>query len=361
MAHIDPFDVSDEEIDYGRLIKEFGTQPISSIGNLPNIKHFRRGFVFSHRDFDLFLNEIKKGRKASIITGINASGSLHFGHKWTMDLVIGLQKEFNLPVLLTISDDEAYVTGKAKSQEEAFENAKLIAAQLLALGFDPKKTRILIHQKYTKIYNLAIKLSPRCTMNEIKAIYGFDMSRNPGQWFYPIIQAADILLPQELEGKHQVLVPIAIDQDPHLRLARDIAERAGYIKPSAIHMRFLRGLKGGSKMSKSKPGSAIFLDEDPKKAVKLCMQALTGGQPTVEEQRKLGGDPDKSVVIEYLGAHFIDDDNEFKKLVDDYKAGKILDGETKQLLARHVESFLTSFQPKVEEYKKNINSYLMVD
>jgi tryptophanyl-tRNA synthetase len=247
------------------------------------------------------------------------------------------------------------------SQEESLKNAKLISAQLLALGFDPKLTKILVHQQYTKIYNLAIKLAPRCTMSEIKAIYGFEMSKNPGQWFYPVIQAADILLPQELKGKHQVLVPIAIDQDPHLRLARDIADRAGYVKPATIHMRFLRGLKGGSKMSKSKPGSAIFLDEDPKKAAKLCMQALTGGQPTVEEQRKYGGDPDKSVVIEYLGAHFIDDDNEFNKLVEDYRAGKILDGETKQLLAKHVENFLIDFQPKVKKYLEKIDDYLMKD
>ncbi|MEM4589731.1 MAG: tryptophan--tRNA ligase [Candidatus Micrarchaeia archaeon] len=361
MQHIDPFDVSDEEINYQKLIEEFGTQPISTIKKLPNYKAFRRGFVFSHRDFDKFLSAIEKGDKASIITGVNASGSLHLGHKWTMDLVVALQKEYNLPVLLTISDDEAYVTGKTKDQKESLENAKLIAAQLLALGFDPKKTRILIHQQYTKIYNLAIKLSRHCTMNEIKAIYGFDMSKNPGQWFYPVVQAADILLPQELEGPHHVLVPIAIDQDPHLRLARDIADRAGFIKPATVHMRFLRGLKGGSKMSKSKPGSAIFLDEDPKKAAKLCMQALTGGQPTVEEQRKYGGDPEKSVVIEYLGAHFIESDSEFQKLKDDYRAGKILDGETKQLLAFHVEKYLNEFQPKVKKYLESIDDYLMKD
>ncbi|MCS7109437.1 MAG: tryptophan--tRNA ligase, partial [Candidatus Micrarchaeota archaeon] len=245
MAHIDPFDVSDEQINYQKLIDEFGTQPISSVANIPKIKAFRRGFVFSHRDFDKYLSAIQNREKASIITGVNASGSLHLGHKWTMDLVIDIQKEYNLPVLLTISDDEAYVTGKVKNQKEGLENAKLIAAQLLALGFDPKKTKILVHQQYTKIYNLAIKLSRHCTMSEIKAIYGFDLSKNPGQWFYPVIQAADILLPQELDGPHYVLVPIAIDQDPHLRLARDIAERVGLIKPATIHMRFLRSLKGG--------------------------------------------------------------------------------------------------------------------
>jgi tryptophanyl-tRNA synthetase len=360
MTHIDPFDVSDEqEIDYQRLVKEFGTQPISSVKDLPDYKAFRRGFVFSHRDFDKFITAAKAKKRVSILTGVNASGSLHLGHKWTLDLVIALQKAYGIPVILTISDDEAYVTGKAKDQAEALKNARLIATQLVALGFDMSKTKILIHQQYTKIYNLAVKLSTRCTLNEIKAIYGFDMSKNPGQWFYPVVQAADILLPQEMDGPHNVLVPIAIDQDPHLRLARDIADKVGYIKPSVVHMRFLRGLKGGSKMSKSKPGSAIFLDEKPEVAVKLCNQALTGGQSTVEEQRRLGGDPEVSVVIEYLGAHFIEDDKEFAKLKADYRAGKLLDGEVKKMLADNVKKYLVDFQARVKLAEKDIDKYLM--
>jgi tryptophanyl-tRNA synthetase len=358
MTHIDPFDVSEEEIDYSKLIKEFGTQPISTVRELPDYKAFRRGFVISHRDFDKFIAAAKAKKPVSILTGVNGSGSLHFGHKWTLDIVIALQKHFDIPVILTISDDEAFVTGKVKDQAEALKNSRLIAAQLVALGFDMSKTKILIHQQYTDIYNLAFKLSTHCTLSEIKAIYGFDMSRNPGMWFYPLVQAADILLPQERDGPHHVLVPIAIDQDPHLRLARDIADKIGYVKPAVIHTRFLRSLKGGSKMSKSK-GGAIFLDEKPEVAVKLCNQMLTGGQATVEEQRRLGGDPEKSVVIEYLGAHFIDDDKELEKLKSDYRAGKLLDGEVKKMLADKVKAYLTDFQARVKAAEKDLDKYLM--
>jgi tryptophanyl-tRNA synthetase len=124
-------------------------------------------------------------------------------------------------------------------------------------------------------------------------------------------------------------------------------------------MRFLRGLKGGSKMSKSKPGSAIFLDEKPEAAVKLCNQALTGGQSTMEEQRRLGGDPEVSVVIEYLGAHFIEDDKEFEKLKADYRAGKLLDGEVKKLLADNVKKYLVDFQARVKLAEKDLDKYLM--
>lgn len=358
MPHVDAFDVSEEEIDYTKLIRDFGTQPISTVKDVPDYKAFRRGFVISHRDFDKFIAAAKAKKKVSIITGVNGSGSLHFGHKWTLDIVIALQKLYDIPVLLTISDDEAFVTGKVKDQAEALKNSRLLAAQLIALGFDMSKTKILIHQQYTNIYNLAFKLSTRCTLSEIKAIYGFEMSRNPGMWFYPVVQAADILYPQDKYGAHHVLVPIAIDQDPHLRLARDIADKVGFVKPSVIHTRFLRSIKGGSKMSKSK-GGAIFLNEKPEVAAKLCNQMLTGGQSTVEEQRRLGGDPEKSVVLEYLGAHFIDDDKELEKIKADYKAGKLLDGEIKKMLSDRMKEYLVSFQEKVKLAEKDVDKYLV--
>lgn len=358
MPHVNPFEPVEEEIDYSKLIKEFGTQPISTVKELPDYRTFRRGLVFSHRDFDKFMAAVRAKKRTTILTGFNASGSIHLGHKLTFDTVIALQKKYGIDVMIPISDDESLVTGKIKDQQEGLRNARLIAAQMVALGFDMKRTQIFIHQMYTRIYNLAIRLSTRCTLSEVRAIYGFDMSTNPGLWFYPLVQAADILLPQELYGPHHTLVPIGIDQDPHVRLARDLADKVGLIKPSAIHIQYLRGLKGG-KMSTSKPGSAILMDEKPEAAAKLCMQALTGGQATVEEQRRLGGDPEKSVVIEYLGAHFIDDDKQLQKLKDDYRAGKLLDGEVKRMLADNVKSYLTDFQKKVAAVEKDIDKYLM--
>ena len=361
MERIDPFDVSAEgAIDYDKLIREFGTKPISTVKQLPDLKQFRRNFVFSHRDFDKYMQHIRDKTKVSIVSGFNASGSLHLGHKLTFDVVLGFQKLYKIPVYVPITDDESYVTAKVKDQKEGLDNAKLIASQVMAMGFDKKLTKIFIHQQYTKVYNLAIKLSKKCTLSEIKAIYGFNDSTNPGLLFYPILQAADILLPQELEGNHLTLVPVAIDQDPHIRLTRDLAERIGFEKPATIHLRFLSGLKGG-KMSKSRPGSAISLDEKPATAAKYCTNALTGGRATAEEQRKLGADPSKSVVLEYLSAFFIEDDKELAKLTEDYKKGKILDGEMKKTLSTDVEKFLTDFQLKVSAEQKNVDKILMVD
>lgn len=239
-------------------------------------------------------------------------------------------------------------------------NARLIAAQMVALGFDMKRTKIFIHQKYTDIYNFVIKLSKKVTLSTIKAIYGFDDSVNSGKFFYPIIQAADILFPQQdrFGGKKSVVVPVGIDQDPHVRLSRDLAAKFKLTKPSTIHMKYLSSLRGGPKMSKSIPGSAIFLNENPKKAAKYAMRALTGGRDTIEEQKKKGGEADKCVVYHYLKV-FFDSKKESEERHKKCYGGKLLCGECKKCLAGEVEKYLKDFQAKVKKAEKNIDKYMI--
>jgi len=359
-----PFEPGSIEIDYNKLIKEFGTRPISEIEQLPDtygfkqglVEDLKEGLVFSHRDFDKFLDDLKNKRKVSILTGFNASGSIHLGHYITFRIVLDLQKRYKIPVYIPISDDESYVSMKVENQKDGLKNAKLIISQIIAMGFDPKLTKIFVHQLYTKIYNLAIKLSTKATLSAVKAIYGFNDSTNTGLMFYPIIQAADILLPQELLGKHRTLVPIGIDQDPHIRLARDIAEKFGYEKPATIHIKYVPGLKGG-KMSKSLPGSAIFLDEKPEQAAKYIMNALTGGRDTAEEQRKLGGNVNRCVVCNYH--HYFSEGKELEKLINDEKSGKTLCGDSKKILANKVKKFLVEFQAKVVKAEKEVDKFLL--
>ena len=110
----------------------------------------------------------------------------------------------------------------------------------------------------------------------------------------PIIQVADILLPQleEFGGPKNVIVPVGVDQDPHIRLTRDIASRLheelGLLPPSSTYHRFLTGLSG-DKMSSSKPSTAIYLNDTPKEASKKVKTAKTGGRESLKEQQELGG------------------------------------------------------------------------
>jgi len=342
--------------DNEKLVKDFGASRISELKDTPDVYTFKNGLMYSHRDFDRFFKALKKGEKCAIVSGLNASGSLHIGHKVVFDTNLYFQKEYGIPIFIPISDDESYVAGKVKTQEEAKEYSIELAKELLAYGFDPYKTYFIIDQVYTNIYNLAIKLSKKVNMSEIKATYGYKNEDNIGLHFYPAVQSAHIIFPQDQLGIKNVLVAIGPDEDAHIRICRDIASRMGYEKPSILHLSFMPGVDG-EKMSKSK-NNAIFLKEDSKSITKKVNKAFSGGQKTIEEHRKIGGNPDIDIACQYLSKFFMKEE-EGKKLFDDYRKGKILSGEVKKMLSEKLIEMTNKFQGNIkkvtrEELKQSI-------
>ncbi len=337
-------DISQENKD---LIQKFGAEPISNLSDSPDFYAFKTGVLVSHRDFKGFFSALKKKEKCAILSGVNASGTLHLGHKAVFDTNLFFQKKYNIPVFIPISDDESYVSGKVKDQKQALENSKKLAKELIAYGFDPKKTFFIIDQIYTNIYNLAIKLSKKITLSEIKATYGYKNYDNPGLYFYPAVQSAHILFPQEQYKIPNVLVPIGPDEDAHIRISRDIASRFGYKKPSILHAKFLPGING-KKMSTSKPNTAIFLNDDEKTIRKKIGKAFSGGQPTVEEHRKKGGNPDIDVSCIYLKNLFLSPE-EYEKIETKYKKGELLSKDVKQLFADAAIKFIKEFQGRLKK------------
>ena len=333
-----------------KLVTDFGASPFASLKDIPDCYTFTKGLIYSHRDFDRFYRALKKGEKCAIVSGVNASGTFHIGHKVVFDTNLYFQQKFDLPIFIPISDDESYVSGKVKNQEEALKFSKELARELIAYGFNPKKTYLIIDQIYTNIYNFAIKLSRKINYSEIKATYGYKPEENIGLHFYPAVQSAHILFPQEKFNIKNVLVPIGPDEDAHIRICRDVAPLMGYEKPSILHLAFLPGTDG-EKMSKSR-NNAIFLKDDEKTIAKKVGSAFSGGQKTIEEHRKLGGNPDVDVSFQYLSNFFLDA-KESKKLYEDYKSGKILSGEIKKMLSDKLIRLTKEFQKRVNELKES--------
>src|SRR3989344_6461109 len=339
-----------KDIDNERLVKEFGAELMSKIHDAPDFYAFKSGILYSHRDFDKFLHALKKGEKCAIVSGVNASGTFHLGHKAVFDLNLFFQKRYDLPVFIPISDDESYVAGKVKDQKEALKNSMELAKELLAYGFDPKKTYFIIDQIYTNIYNFAIKYSKSLTLSTIKATYGYEMETNAGLFFYPTIQSAHILLPFEKFNFDEVLVPIGPDEDTHIRICRDIAPKFGLKKPCIIHSVFLPGLTG-EKMSASRPETAVFMSDDEESVRKKCMKSFSGGRDTLEEHRKHGGDTDNDIACIYLSKLFLPE-SESKKVLEEYKKGKLLSSEVKKLFADNVVKFVSDFKERLSKVKK---------
>ena len=166
---------------------------------------------------------------------------------------------------------------------------------IIALGFDSKKTHFIVDTKHADLmYGPACQVAKKITFSMVKASFGLNQSSNTGAIFYTAMQAVPAFLPSILKKKKiPCLIPHAVDQDPHFRLSRDVVSKLGYYKPASIQCRFLPALQGpSSKMGTSVEGSAVFtIDNEKTLAKKINKYAFSGGQPTVEEHRKKGGNP----------------------------------------------------------------------
>ena len=196
----------------------------------------------------------------------------------------------------------------------------------------------------------------------MKAAFGFTNENNIGQIFYTSMQAVPAILPSVLKKRNiPCLIPLAIDQDPHFRVARDVYPKLGYYKPSIIHGKFFHHLTGiDGKMSSSEENSAIFTTDSPEEVKKkINKYAFSGGRDTIEEHRRLGGNPDIDVSFQYLKMFFEPDDGKLQKIEKDYRSGKLLTGELKSILIEKINAFLKKHQENRKKAEKMIGKFLM--
>jgi tryptophanyl-tRNA synthetase len=113
-------------------------------------------------------------------------------------------------------------------------------------------------------------------------------------------------------------------------------------------------------MSASEESGTIYTTDSPEQIKKkINKYAFSGGQPTVEDHRKMGGNPDIDVSYQYLRIFFEPDDKKLKTIYDDYKSGKMLTGELKAILIEKVTEFLVAHQQKREKAKDQIDKFLI--
>jgi len=356
MPDIDPW--GDVEIgNYSDKMEKFGIDPITDVEDrLPDNLLVRRGIIFGHRGLDDLLDARDEGEDFAMMTGIMPSGVFHFGHKCVVDQ-IKMYQEMGAEVTIAAADIEAYNT-RDMSLEEARE---LVIEEYLknyvALGIDLDNVDFYFQSTGGNDYHLKSKqFSKHLTQNEVEATYG---SAEPGKISSALTQYADILRPQ-FDSPKPTVVPVGIDQDPHIRLTREVARKykdADFHKPASTYNKFMRGLQGG-KMSSSDPKSYIALTDDIEDAKKKIDQAKTGGRDTLEEHREKGANIEEDMVFELLAFHLIEDDEELERIKEEYSSGEMLSGELKQIAKDRLEDFLEEHQRKREEAEKEVEQYL---
>jgi len=354
------------KVDYERLIREFGTQPLTmelvqKLAKYTGGLHLqlRRGLFFSHRDLDVVLDLYEKGIKFVLYTGRGPSGPVHLGHLVPWIFTKHLQDHFKTRLYFQMTDDEKFLVKDELELKEAINFAYENALDLIALGFRPENTFIIYDvQDIDLLYDLALEVAKRITYSTARATFGFQESTNIGWVFWPAIQAAPCFIHAKLTGENvPALIPAAIDQDPYWRITRDVAPKLGYHKPAQIHCRLLPGLGVGGKMSASEPETCIFTVDPPEVVERKVWNAFTGGKPTVAEQRKMGGDPSICTVFQYFLFMFEEDDGKLAERERRCKAGEILCGECKTELAERINNFLEDHRRKREKARNVIDKF----
>uniref|UniRef100_A0A6B2L5Q8 Tryptophan--tRNA ligase, cytoplasmic n=1 Tax=Arcella intermedia TaxID=1963864 RepID=A0A6B2L5Q8_9EUKA len=327
----------------------------------------KRGLFFSHRSLNDILDAVEKGSPFYLYTGRGPSSeALHLGHMVPFVFTKWLQDIFDVPLVIQLTDDEKFYF-KDLSLEEckrlAIENAK----DIIACGFDIKKTFIFRDTDYLQpMYTNIAKILRCLTVNQVKNIFGLDLSSNSGKFFYPAVQAAPSFsssFPHIFgpDSNYHCLIPCAIDQDPFFRMTRDIAPRLNLAKPAVVHSKFFPALQGSStKMSSSATNavvSAIFMTDSEKDITdKVNKHAFSGGRATKKEHQELGGDLKVDVPYQYLRV-FEFDDEKVKKIGDAFSSGKMLSGEIKKELINVLIPFINAHKEK----RKKVDDALVAE
>ena len=411
----------------------------------------RRGIVFAHRDLDMILEAKRLGSPFGVLTGLMPSGKMHLGHSMVIDQVKWFQEQGG-DVTIAVADLESTATRGISLAEGRRIASEEYVAYYAALGLDPDKTTVYFQSQRNVVQKLGFQLGKRTNLSELEAIYGFDGSTNLAHVQAPLVQAGDILHPQldEFGGLRPIVVPVGIDQDPHLRLTRGLAAKTnwfnvsdakmglqigvsvqddnasvmgvepsgrvnkdvqkqvfsqivdaisslgysdimsnpkhgtvnipsatsrdkgaikmallglerkmggmGLLAPSSTYHRFAVGMTG-DKMSSSKPKTTLFLGDDVATAEKKIKKSFSGGQATIEEHRRLGGDPDKDVAYQYMMYFFEEDDSFLSEINQGYRSGKILAGEMKQMCIDRASEWLSNLSEMRDQTAHLVDSF----
>ncbi|HZY92925.1 MAG TPA: tryptophan--tRNA ligase [Thermoplasmata archaeon] len=368
---VTPYEVRGR-IDYDRLREQFGTQEITADllarlrtaagGELHPL--LSREIYYSHRDLGAILDQYERGTPFFLYSGRGPSGPLHTSHLVPFDLCAWLQKKFHVPMYIQITDDEKFwlrpKLSRAETRRWGLENLY----DLLAVGFDPEGTHVFFDSRsIAALYPLAAEAAKKIPYSTAKAVFGFPPSTNIGLVFYTALQTAPSFYPSWVSGRPvPCLIPCGIDQDPHFRITRDIAEALGYPKPALLHSKMLPGLLGQDRVMSTTgdvPENALFLNDSPKEVTRKIRHAFTGGRATVEEQRRLGATPEICSIWAAWRSKFAPDEKEFQQITDGCRRGTLLCGECKGMLIDRVQGFLEEHAERREKVKSWAESVIV--
>jgi tryptophanyl-tRNA synthetase len=234
--------------------------------------------------------------KEIVVSGIRPTGHLHLGNYFgAVRNFIRMQDDFNC--FFFVADYHSLTTHPHPDHLQ--QSVRNVLAEYLACGLDPEKCTLYVQSDLPETAELYLLLNMLSYVGELERCTSFkDKIRqqpdniNAGLLTYPVLMAADILIHKAVK------VPVGKDQEQHLEMVRNFAQRFNYLYGSEIfplpvafnyndNLIKVPGLDGSGKMGKSEgEGNAIFITDDDAAIKKKIMRAVTDSGPTVTNSEK---------------------------------------------------------------------------
>jgi tryptophanyl-tRNA synthetase len=288
-----------------------------------------------------------------ILTGDRPTGKLHLGHYvGSLKNRVRLQDEYES--FFIIADLHVLTTRPEKEHVQAISrNIREIVLDYLAVGIDPEQSTVFVQSAIPGTYQLNLFFEMLVTVPRLERVPSIkEMAANAhlesmpyGLLGYPVLQAADILLPRA----H--LVPVSRDNEAHVEVTREIARKFNRLygevfpEPEPVLGDMLVGTDGEAKASKSR-GNVIYLSDNPETVEQKVRTMYTDPRRV---RADIPGRVEGNPVFIYHDA-FNDDQDEVAELKERYRQGKVGDVEVKRKLARAINRFLNPIRERRVRY-----------
>ncbi len=293
--------------------------------------------------------------KKRVLTGDRPTGRLHLGH-WVGSIQNRVRLQTEMECYFIIADLHTLTTKPEKEHLAQVPGMiREMVLDYLALGIDPDASTIFVQSAVPETAELNLIFEMLVTLPRLERLptikdmaQAADLDVLPfGLVGYPVLQAADILLPRA----H--VVPVGKDNLSHVEITREIARRFNYLygdvfpepEPLIAGEAVLPGIDGQSKMSKSL-GNAILLSDDEKTVTQQVMKMFTDpNRVRADIPGRVEGNP-----VFIFHDLFNPDVAEVDDLKERYRSGTVGDVEVKRKLARALNDFLEPIRERRAEF-----------
>jgi tryptophanyl-tRNA synthetase len=280
-----------------------------------------------------------------VLTGDRPTGRLHLGH-WVGSVANRVLMQDDYECFFIVADLHTLTTRPEKEEIAAIPgNIREMVLDYLALGIDAERSHIFVQSAVPETSRLALIFSMLVTLPRLERLPSIkDMAASAkldvlpfGLVGYPVLQAADILLPRA------DVVPVGKDNAAHVEITREVARRFNYLygdvfpEPELLlsDVATLPGIYGKQKMSKSL-GNAILVSDSAEEVSALVRRMYTDpNRVRADVPGRVEGNP----VFIYHDA-FNPNTAEVEDLKDRYRSGTVGDVEVKAKLAAAINAFL---------------------